>query len=160
MDAMSRLTHTIVVCLVVTVGASALAFSAAPAQAVPSCADRVVADWSDNGRIDQLYALECYEDAIDTIPVDLRDYTNAADVIARALTAASRDRPPSGGAGTGASATASPEATPAVDASSDSSVPLPLIVVLVVSSLVLVAGVTSRLTRRHRTSRTAETVAD
>ncbi|MBA2742682.1 MAG: hypothetical protein H0U46_11825 [Actinobacteria bacterium] len=157
---MNRFTHTIVVCLAVIVGASALTLSAAPAEAAPSCADRVVADWSDNGRVDRLYALECYEDAIDTIPVDLRDYTNAADVIARALTAASRDRPPSGGAGTGASAMASPEPAPVAGTSSDSSVPLALILLVVVSSLVLVGGATSHLARRHRTSRTPGTAAD
>ena len=60
----------------------------------------MIADWSDNGRVDGVYTLDCYQTAIDAIPVDLRDYTNAADVISRALTAASRQDPPSGGAGT------------------------------------------------------------
>ena len=110
----------------------------APAGAATPCAERVIADWSDNGRIDGVYALECYEAAIDAIPVDLRDYTNAADVIARALTVASRQdraerrRP--------VRALRPLEAVPAADTSSASSVPLPLILVVVVSVLVLAAG--------------------
>lgn len=136
--------------------ASALALNAAPANAVASCSDRVVADWSDNGRIDRVYDLECYEAAIDAIPVDLRDYTNAADVIARALTAASRQGPPSGGA----VAMAAPVTAPGVDTSSDSSVPLPVILVVIVSFLVLAAGLASHLTRRHRTARPAETASN
>jgi hypothetical protein len=105
-----------------------------------------------------VYALDCYQAAIDAIPVDLRDYTNAADVISRALTEAARQDPPSGGAGT--RATDPFEAVPVAETSSASSVPLPLILVVVVSMLVLAAGLVSHLTRRHRASRPAEPAAD
>ena len=53
----------------------------------------MLADWFDNGRIDRLYPLNCYEEAIDAIPDDLRDYADAEDVITRALQAALRRQP-------------------------------------------------------------------
>ncbi len=68
---------------------------ARPAAAAPSCGERVLLDWSDNGRVDRLYRLSCYEDALDDLPPDIRDYTDAADVIERALYTAVRE-----GAGT------------------------------------------------------------
>jgi hypothetical protein len=147
MDAMSRPAR-VIACLAVLAGALALALTtgATPARAATPCAERVIADWSDNGRIDGLYRLECYESAIDTIPVDLRDYTNAAEIISRALTAASRERPPSGGAG----AAATLEAAPTADAASESAVPLPVILVVCISVVVLAAGALSHLLRRQR----------
>ena len=59
----------------------------------------MLGDWSDNGRIDRVYALPCYEEAIATLPTDIRDYTNASDVIDRAMTTAVRGDPgePPGG---------------------------------------------------------------
>jgi len=63
------------------------------AAAAPSCSDRVLADWFDNGRVDRTYPLGCYEDAVAALPPDLRDYTDAADVINRALQQAARSRP-------------------------------------------------------------------
>jgi hypothetical protein len=157
MDAMNRFARALARIAVIA-GASTLALSVAPAVAATPCADRVIADWSDNGRIDGVYALDCYQAAIDAIPVDLRDYTNAADVISRALTEASRQDPPSGGAG--ARSSDDFEAVPVADTSSASSLPLPLILVVLVSVLVLAAGLVSYLTRRHRASRPAEPAAD
>jgi len=61
--------------------------------AAPSCAERVLLDWSDNGRVDHLYRLICYEQALDDLPPDIRDYTDAADVIERALQSAVRQDP-------------------------------------------------------------------
>jgi hypothetical protein len=157
MDAMNRYARALAR-LAVIAGASTLALSVAPAVAATPCAERVIADWSDNGRIDGVYALDCYQSAIDAIPVDLRDYTNAADVISRALTEASRQDPPNGGAGARSSDPF--EAVPVADTSSATSVPLPLIFVVVVSVLLLAAGLVGHLTRRHRASRPAEPAAD
>ena len=64
--------------------------TADPASAATACGKKVLADWFDNGRIDRLYPLNCYEEAIDAIPDDLRDYADAEDVITRALQAALR----------------------------------------------------------------------
>jgi hypothetical protein len=67
------------------------AFAATP------CAKKVLADWFDNGRIDRLYPLHCYEEAIDAIPSDIRDYANAEEVISRALQSALRGQLAPGG---------------------------------------------------------------
>ena len=61
---------------------------AATAAASSKCGEQVLADWFDNGRIDRLYPLHCYEEAIDAIPNDIRDYADAEEVISRALQAA------------------------------------------------------------------------
>ena len=88
-------------------GVLALLGCAAVALALPSmamaskCGDAVLQDWFDNGRIDRVYDLQCYEDAIDAIPADLRDYANAEDVISRALAAAQVDGDGYGPGGSG-----------------------------------------------------------
>jgi hypothetical protein len=79
-------------CIFAIAGAVTLVLSATPAEAASACADRVIQDWSDNGRVDGIYGLSCYEEAVDAIPSDLRDYTNAAEVIERALNAAVREK--------------------------------------------------------------------
>jgi hypothetical protein len=62
-----------------------VALSLAGPAAASACGDKILADWFDNGRIDRLYALHCYEEAIDSIPADIRDYADAEEVISRAL---------------------------------------------------------------------------
>jgi hypothetical protein len=63
---------------------------AAPAGAAPSCGRAVIDDWYEDGRVDGTYALHCYDDAIETLPRDVRDYSNAKEEIQRALQAAKR----------------------------------------------------------------------
>lgn len=70
---------------------------AGPAAAATPCGKKVLADWFDNGRIDRLYPLHCYEEAIDAIPDDLRDYADAEDIISRALQSALRGELAPGG---------------------------------------------------------------
>ena len=139
----------------------------ATAMATP-CGDKVLADWFDNGRIDRLYDLHCYEDAIDAIPNDLRDYANAEEIISRALQAAVNGNLDAGGpdpspddpgsAGPGASPPSDPEdpdggsaAAPDVDTTGLSSVPIPLIVLGAMSLALLGAGGLGYLRRRHAT---------
>jgi hypothetical protein len=143
---------------------------ALPATAMASpCGDKVLADWFDNGRIDRLYDLHCYEEAIDGIPSDLRDYANAEEIISRALQAALNgdldpggpdpspedDPPASGGGGTtpphdpGTPSGVNGQASPAVDTSGISSVPIPLIVLALMSLALLAAGGLGYLRRRH-----------
>jgi hypothetical protein len=71
--------------------ASSLAFGAS-AGAAPQCRQQVIEDWSDNGRIDRAYALRCYEQAMRSMPPEIRDYSDAPEVIDRALTLAVRNR--------------------------------------------------------------------
>jgi LPXTG-motif cell wall-anchored protein len=132
-----------------------------------TCGDKVLADWFDNGRIDRLYDLHCYEDAIDAIPNDLRDYANAEEIISRALQAAVNgnldpggpDPSPNGGNGGGSGPTPpsdppgpeGPVAAPDVDTTGLSSVPIPLLVLGAMSLALLAAGGLGYLRRRNAT---------
>ncbi len=147
---------------------AALAFTGAAAAKGSPCGEKVLADWYDNGRIDRLYPLHCYEDAIDAIPADIRDYADAEDVISRALQGAlsgklvegGRDPSPDdrevvpGAGGTdgkvGEGGEGGPEATPAVDTSSPSSVPIPLLVLGGMSLALLAAGGLGYVSRRRQ----------
>ena len=107
-------------------------------------------DWSDNGRVDRLYPLPCYEEAIAGLPADLRDYTDAEDVITRALTTALRasDGNESEQSTQSASAAASP----------GSSVPLPLLVLVALSLALLAAGGLAYISRRRQATRDDQTL--
>jgi hypothetical protein len=69
---------------------AALALTATASAA--SCADQVVADWYDNGRVDGSYELHCYRDAIKELPEDIKAYSSAKDDINRALAARTREQ--------------------------------------------------------------------
>jgi hypothetical protein len=72
--------------LALLVGLLALLASAGPAAAATGCGEKVIDDWFD-GRIDGTYPLHCYDDAIDQLPRDVRDYSSAKEDIERALQA-------------------------------------------------------------------------
>jgi hypothetical protein len=120
-----------------------------------ACGDRVIADWYDNGRIDGTYGLRCYDDAIASIPHDIRDYVDAEDVISRALQDAARARGINPirslerNSQTPKQATAETTA-PTVDTSSPSAVPLPLVVLGAMSLVLMAAGGVGYLSRRER----------
>ena len=165
-----RLLRTFVAVLALALSAAAVLSTASPASAATDCGKKVLADWFDNGRIDRLYPLNCYEEAIDAIPDDLRDYADAEDVITRALQAAlrgdlapgGRDPTPggddpggSGGSGSGGDGSGgngsgdNPQAAPDVDTSGPSSVPIPLLVLGGMSIALLAAGGLGYLSRRR-----------
>jgi hypothetical protein len=82
-----RLAASVLVLVLTALVASGVASGTTP------CEQQVLRDWGDNGRIDGVYPLPCYQAAIDELPMDVRDYTDAAEVIERALTAALRSAP-------------------------------------------------------------------
>jgi hypothetical protein len=144
----------------------ALTVTGTAAAATP-CAKKVLADWFDNGRIDHLYPLHCYEEAIDAIPPDILDYADAADVISRALQSALRGKldpiggpdpsPGDNGSGPGgsvgdrgSSGSGTSQAAPSVDTSGPSSVPVPLLVLGGLSLALLAAGGLGYLSRRRQ----------
>ena len=162
----TRLLRTFVAVLALALSAAAALSTASPASAATQCGKKVLADWFDNGRIDRLYPLNCYEEAIDAIPDDLRDYADAEDVITRALQAAlrgdlapgGRDPTPGGddpiGSGNGSGSNGNggggnPQAAPDVDTSGPSSVPIPLLVLGGMSIALLAAGGLGYLSRRR-----------
>jgi cobalamin biosynthesis Mg chelatase CobN len=74
-------------CLLAVLALTALGsllVSAGPALAA-SCGKQVVDDWYDNGRVDKIYPLSCYREAIRILPTDVLDYSNAKQEIGRAL---------------------------------------------------------------------------
>jgi hypothetical protein len=56
------------------------------AAATPDCASRLLADWRD-GRMDRVYPVDCYREALGSLPEDLRIYSSAESDITRALQA-------------------------------------------------------------------------
>ena len=173
---LARSLRTFVVAAVLALIAVAALSTAAPASAATACGKKVLADWFDNGRIDRLYPLNCYEEAIDAIPDDLRDYADAEDVITRALQAAlrgelapgGRDPTPgnddptasggSGGDGSGGTGNGdNPQAAPDVDTSGPSSIPIPLLVLGGMSLALLAAGGLGYLSRRRAAANGDET---
>jgi hypothetical protein len=148
---------------------------AAPAAAAPSCARQVIDDWYDDGRVDRTYPLHCYDDAIDALPPDVRDYSSAKEDIQRALQARMRNEPPPpattdpspGGSGGTTTPTKPPknqtttdvsnpknenppEASGQVDSDSASSVPIPLLVLAGLALLLIAGGSAGYLVRRYQ----------
>ena len=105
--------------------------------AATACANQILRDWSADGQVTKKYALPCYEEAIDALPTDIRDYTNAEDVITRALSSAVRS-------GSSNGAAAEP-----VDTSVRDARPV-LFAAAGLALLVLAAGGTGYVVRRHR----------
>jgi cobalamin biosynthesis Mg chelatase CobN len=90
------------IALLALVVATALALAAAPGAAAKAktCGEQVVDDWYGNGRVDQIFPTHCYLDAIRSLPVDVKDYSNAEEDIRRALAYARQhetDPGPTGG---------------------------------------------------------------
>ena len=144
----------LVACTVAALGVSG------PAAATTPCGKKVLADWFDNGRVDRLYPPHCYEEAIDAIPKDLRDYADAEEVISRALQFALRDELAPGGRdpsaddpdrtpGAPSSDDPDSEAAPDVNASGPSNVPIPLLVLGGMSVALLAAGGLGYVSRRR-----------
>jgi hypothetical protein len=151
---------------------------AAPASAAPSCARQVIDDWYDNGRVDRTYALHCYDDAIEALPPDVRDYSSAKEDIQRALQARMRNEPsppstkdpsPSGGTSTTPAKPPKkqtttdesdpknenpPEAAGPVDTDSASSVPIPLLVLAGLALLLIAGGSAGYFVRRYQGRKT------
>jgi hypothetical protein len=152
----------------------------APAASAPSCGRQVIDDWWD-GRIDGTYDLHCYDDAIEILPRDVRDYSSAEDDIKRALQAALRGEaaPPNRAQGDPGdeedpgvtppstpppgndppptteeppTGNGDPEAAPELDESA-SSVPVPLLILAGLALVLVAAGSAGYLIRRYQSRR-------
>ena len=175
----TRFLRTFVIVATLALGAVAALSTAASASAATECGKKVVADWFDNGRIDRLYPLNCYEEAYDAVPDDIRDYSDARDVITRALQAALNNQlapggedPTPDGDGTSGGKNGgngngqdnpngeSPQAAPDVDTSGPSSVPIPLLVLGGMSIALLAAGGLGYVSRRRQAARTDDQADD
>ncbi len=91
----------------------ALLVTAAPAMSA-SCGKQIVNDWYDNSRVDRIYPLSCYREAIRILPKDVLDYSNAKEEIGRALAFAKQGKKDPGSKPTTSHETTAttPETTP------------------------------------------------
>ena len=76
-------------CLAI-VAATLTAALPAEASSTDACAQRVIRDWYDGGRVDGVYPLRCYRAAIRALPEDVLQYSDARIEIERALAYAAR----------------------------------------------------------------------
>jgi hypothetical protein len=106
------------------------------ASAATSCRQQVIADWSDNGRVDRVYPLVCYQQAIEAMAPDIRDYTDAQEKIELALTQAVRKK---GGTRPAAQPRSLAAARP-VDTSGSTLLPLPLVALGALGAAALASG--------------------
>jgi len=169
--------------LLALVAAALLATAPAASAKAKTCGEKVVDDWYGDGRVDEVFPTHCYLDAIRSLPVDVKDYSNAEEDIRRALAYARQHKPdpgPTGGPAptdTGGSVGEPPTtttnpvddptvpsvttddpgsdtlATPGVDTSGPSSVPIPLLILGGLALLLLTAGGAGYLSRRAQARR-------
>jgi uncharacterized membrane protein YgcG len=181
----ARTIRTFLVLLPLVLSAvAALSFAgSASAGMATKCGQQVLTDWYDNGRIDKLYPLNCYEEAIDEIPSDIGPYVDAEDVITRALQGAMSGKLGNGGCDPSADGSADDcsgtggrngggsnggsggndggsggqaQDVPDVNTSSPSSVPIPLLVLGGMSMLLLAAGALGYVSRRRQAAHADE----
>jgi hypothetical protein len=159
--------------LLVLFGVLALMATAGPAAAATGCGKKVIDDWFD-GRIDGTYPLHCYDDAIEQLPRDVRDYSSAKEDIERALQARLRGETPPPNSNPGGTETdedgnvvlppggdpngptgEDPEAVPpgTENAESASSVPLPLLLLAGLALLLVAGGAAGYIVRRMQARR-------
>ena len=184
----TRSLRTFLVALVLVLSAVASLSFASAAGAATKCGQKVLADWYDNGRIDKLYPLNCYEEAIDAIPDDIGPYVDAEDVITRALQGALRSELDGGGCDPSADGSADDcksgsgggnpksendprdngndgtdppgDVAPAIDTSGPSSVPVPLLVLGGLSLALLAAGGLGYVSRRRQATHADDVGSD
>jgi hypothetical protein len=66
--------------------------SSVSAGSLDTCAQRIIRDWYGGGRVDGVYPLPCYRAAINALPADVLQYSDADHDIASALAYARQKR--------------------------------------------------------------------
>jgi hypothetical protein len=143
--------HAILIALFSLVGLLAVGPAGAGER---TCGDTVFADWQEGG-IDRTYPLECYSDALASLPEDVRVYSSAPEDIARARRSAlteGRSRSLSGRATQSAPTHGLTPAAAAMSAKARS-FPLPILVAIAFVLVLGVAGSSSLLAERRRLRR-------
>jgi hypothetical protein len=156
---------------------SVLAVAASPsvARAAEPCWQRVLDDWTKDGKIDGQYSTSCLHQAIKNTPEDLRDYSSIDDDIQAALLghygASAKNGPNDRGGGTGTGGTGGTGGKPLTPAEArhqaelavphagsaqsvpDTSrpLPLPLLILASVALAAILAAVSPPLIHRLRT---------
>jgi hypothetical protein len=78
------LRHTLAALLIVGATTAALGVTPAMAKSKPPCWKVLINDWYD-GRIDGIYPIHCYREALQHLPADVETYSSARDDIKQAL---------------------------------------------------------------------------
>ena len=133
--------------LIAVLGISGILVPSVSKAAETPCSERLLTDWSDNGNIEGVYPLACYDEAIAAMPTDIRDYSNAQGVIERALMSAVGDTTTQFPKPAQAPASHAGGAIP-IDDSGASTVPLPLLALFGLGLAMLAAGALSSFGRR------------
>jgi len=149
---------------------AALAFGAGNAAAKAPCWKTLLNDWFD-GRIDNTYPVHCYHEAINHLPEDIQDYSQARDDLSRALLSAIATINRNGGGGVGPNTPIPPgvQRSPQSHKKDDgffqrlanklgpgnaTSIPLPLLILAGVGLLLVAAAGASVAARRIQARRT------
>jgi hypothetical protein len=178
-----RYTPKLVVVVVAVVAAAALfGIAASPATAAGAkktpCWKTLINDWYD-GRIDGVYAIHCYREALKHLPADVDTYSSARDDIKQALqrriqstksgggtTTTGGGQSGGGGGGTGGSGSGGggggsggsasgpiPDIINAGKPAHADSLPIPLLVLGGVALVLMLAGAAGFIVRRQRLRR-------
>jgi hypothetical protein len=153
--------------ILVTLAATlAMTVSAAPASAKTPCWQVVISDWYVDGRVDGIYPIPCYQQAIQKLPDDVRSYADAEAEIRRAMLDRLRhkDQPTPTGKKKVAPVVFSPTGgeppkglvsrlIDKIGPSNADSVPLPLLVLAGIAFLLLAAAAASFVARRIQARR-------
>jgi hypothetical protein len=138
-----------------------------------TCYNALIQDWYD-GRIDKTYPVHCYQDALKHLPQDVQTYSDAYDVISRALADATRGKPkidpnapvapPDSGAGTTTTTKTGTGGTTTLGGSGQgpigtglgsgdrgaTGVPVPLLILGGLALLLVAAGAIGFIVRRYQ----------
>jgi hypothetical protein len=129
---------------------------ASPSLAAQPCWRDVIDEWTDKQRVSSTYPIKCYNQALENLPNDIEDYTDAADQIAQARQDALRGddvRFPSG-AGDDDPNDGGPIGSVLDSGTGDSgSIPLPLVILGILAALLMAAGGAGLLARKLQARR-------
>jgi hypothetical protein len=127
--------------------------AATTAHKTTPCWVRLLNDWYD-GRIDNIYPIPCYRQAINHLPTDIKQYSNASEEIERALAVAiAHEKNPNAKLPNSGRTTPSGPIPSAIDSSSPggaTSFPLPLVILGGLAIVLLAAGVIGLIIRRRQ----------
>jgi hypothetical protein len=130
---------------------------AGPSVAAQPCWRDVIDEWTEKQRVSTTYPIQCYNQALENLPNDIEDYTDAADQISQARQDALRGddlvRSPSG-AGDDDPGDGGPIGSVLDSGTGDSSsVPLPLVILGILAALLMAAGGAGLLARKLQARR-------
>ena len=132
--------------LVIAAACLAALLPTGAAAAASGCGNAVLRDWAD-GKLDRVYPVRCYQDALNRMPEDMRSYTSAPDDIQRALLAQLRQGRTNGDRQTGARREAL-SAAGVDEIARSTGIPRPLVALGVIGIALVAAGSGGLVARR------------